>query len=44
MATEDVQIDLPAHERAYHRFLRVARVGAVAVFVIAFVVVLVISR
>ena len=44
MATDDLHIDLPAHERAYHRFLRVARVGAVAAFIIAFVVVLIISR
>jgi len=41
---DDVQIDLPAHERAYHRFLRVSRVGAIAAFIIAAIVVLVISR
>jgi hypothetical protein len=41
---EDAQIDLPAHERAYHRFIRVTRIGAIAVFVIAAIVVLVISR
>ena len=41
---EDAQIGLPAHERAYHRFLRVTRVGAIAAFVVAAIVVLIISR
>jgi hypothetical protein len=41
---EEAQIDMPAHERAYHRFLRVARGGAIAAFVIAAIVVLIISR
>ena len=40
----DVQIDLPAHQRAYHRFLRVLRLGGIVAFVIAFLVVLYISR
>lgn len=44
MAEQGAEIDFPAHERSYHRFLRASRVGAVAVFIIAVVVVLIIAR
>lgn len=44
MAEQGANIDLPAHERSYHRFLKVARNGAIACFIIAMGVILIISR
>ena len=44
MAEGGAQIDLPAHKRGYARFIRFAKTGAAVCFVIAAIVVLVISR
>jgi len=44
MADEGAKIDYRAHERAYHRFLRLSRIGAIISFIIAAMVVLIISR
>ena len=44
MADVGANIDLPAHERMYGRFIGVAKVGAVICFLIAMMVVLIISR
>ena len=44
MAEGGAQIDLPAHERAYGRFIRFAKVGAAICAVIAMFVLLIISR
>lgn len=44
MAEQGAKMDFPAHERGYLRFLRVARNGAIACFIIAAIVVLIISR
>ena len=44
MADQGANIDFPAHERGYARFIRASRMGAVAVFIIAAIVVLIISR
>ena len=44
MADSGANIDLPAHERTYGRFIGAAKVGAVICFFIAMAVVLIISR
>ena len=44
MAEQGAPIDLPAHERAYGRFISMAKFGAVACFIIAMCVILIISR
>lgn len=44
MAEGGADIDLPAHERAYGRFIGFAKVGAIVCFIVAMVVVLIISR
>lgn len=44
MAEAGAEIDLPAHQRTYGRFIGLAKTGAVACFVIALVVVLIIAR
>ena len=44
MAEGGAKMDMPAHERMYGRFITVFKYGAVACFVIAMVVILIISR
>ena len=44
MADQGAQIDLPAHERSYGRFLKLMRNGAIACFLIGLIVMLIISR
>ena len=44
MAEQGAEMDLPAHERGYARFIRMSKMGAVVVFIIAAIVVLIISR
>ena len=44
MAEGGANIDLPAHVNTYGRFIRLAKVGAIACFIIAMVVILIISR
>ena len=44
MADQGAKMDLPAHERTYARFISVSKFGAVACFVIAMAVVLIIAR
>jgi hypothetical protein len=43
MAEEGAKIDLPAHERTYGRFIGLFKWGAIACFLIAIFVVLIIS-
>jgi hypothetical protein len=44
MAEQGAPIDLPAHERAYSRFVGVFKYGAIACFIIAFLVIFLITR
>jgi hypothetical protein len=44
MAEGGAKMDMPAHERTYERFISVSKVGAVIVALIAFAVILIISR
>ena len=44
MAEHGAEMDFPAHERSYLRFLSVARWGAIACFLIAAIVVFIITR
>ena len=44
MADQGAEMDLPAHERTYSRFIGVFKFGAVACFAIAAIVVLIIAR
>ena len=41
---EGAKVDLPAHERTYSRFIGLAKNGAIACFIIAFVVIFLITR
>ena len=41
---EGAEMDMPAHERTYARFIGVSKVGAVVVALIAFAVILIIAR
>ena len=44
MAEIGAPIDLPAHERAYSRFIGLFKYGAIACFIIAFLVIFLITR
>ncbi len=44
MAEAGSNIDLPAHEHTYARFISVFKFGAIACFIIAFLVILIITR
>jgi hypothetical protein len=44
MAEHGAKVDLPAHEQTYDRFIGLFKWGAVACFVVAAIVVLIISR
>ena len=41
---DGAKIDLPAHERGYARFIGMAKKAAIACFIIAFVVIFIITR
>ena len=42
--SDGANMDMPAHERAYSRFISLTKVSAVIVALIAFSVILIISR
>ncbi len=44
MAESGAPIDLPAHERAYSRFIGLFKYGAIACFLVAFFVIFLITR
>ena len=44
MAEGGAKMDMPAHERTYGRFISLFKFGAVACFIIAMIVILIISR
>ena len=44
MAADDVRSDMKAHEGTYSRFLAMFKNGAIACFVIAAIVILIIAR
>lgn len=44
MAETGANIDLPAHERTYSRFIGFAKMGTIVCAIIAAIVVLIISR
>ncbi|WP_294391980.1 aa3-type cytochrome c oxidase subunit IV [uncultured Sphingomonas sp.] len=44
MAEDGAEIDLPAHARTYGRFLGLFKWSAIVVFILAAIIVLVISR
>ncbi|HWI86456.1 MAG TPA: aa3-type cytochrome c oxidase subunit IV [Sphingomonas sp.] len=44
MAEQGANIDLPAHERTYSRFIGLFKYGAIFCFLIAFLVIFLITR
>jgi hypothetical protein len=44
MADHGAEMDLPAHEHTYARFISLFKKGAVACFIIAMLVILIITR
>ena len=44
MADSGANIDLPAHERTYGRFIGLFKYGAIAAFIVAAIVILLITR
>ena len=44
MADTGAPMDMPAHENTYARFISLSKVGAVTCFIIAFLVIFIITR
>lgn len=44
MAETGAKMDMPAHERTYSRFIGLFKFGAIASFIVAAIVVLIIAR